>query len=107
MSDAPNTGSNAVSDTRPTRLRDALRQAGKGGCGGGGGSAWILDLFARLRGRRGGAVRPRAVCGVTEHLTSSFRGARSANPESRDFGSGPSDHPGMTRTMKSAATHER
>jgi hypothetical protein len=27
MSDAPNTGSNAVSDTRPTRLRDALRQA--------------------------------------------------------------------------------
>ena len=27
MSDAPNTGSNAVSDPRPTRLRDALRQA--------------------------------------------------------------------------------
>src|SRR6266446_2157280 len=27
MSDAPNPGSNAVSDTRPTRLRDALRQA--------------------------------------------------------------------------------
>jgi hypothetical protein len=27
MSDAQNTGSNAVSDTRPTRLRDALRQA--------------------------------------------------------------------------------
>ena len=27
MSDAPNTGSNAVSDTRPIRLRDALRQA--------------------------------------------------------------------------------
>jgi hypothetical protein len=27
----------------------------------------------------------------------SFRGARSANPESRDSGSGPSDHPGMTR----------
>src|SRR5882724_2706811 len=27
MSDAPNTGSNAVSDTRPTKLRDALRQA--------------------------------------------------------------------------------
>src|SRR5258708_37106869 len=27
MSDPPNTGSNAVSDTRPTRLRDALRQA--------------------------------------------------------------------------------
>jgi hypothetical protein len=27
MSDAPNTGTNAVSDTRPTRLRDALRQA--------------------------------------------------------------------------------
>jgi hypothetical protein len=27
MSDAPNTGSNAVGDTRPTRLRDALRQA--------------------------------------------------------------------------------
>jgi len=27
MSDAPNTGSNAVSDTRPVRLRDALRQA--------------------------------------------------------------------------------
>jgi hypothetical protein len=27
MSDAPNTGSNAVSDARPTRLRDALRQA--------------------------------------------------------------------------------
>jgi hypothetical protein len=27
MSDAPNTGSNAASDTRPTRLRDALRQA--------------------------------------------------------------------------------
>src|SRR5882757_7815527 len=26
----------------------------------------------------------------------SFRGARSANPESRDSGSGPSDHPGMT-----------
>ena len=27
MSDAQNTGSNAASDTRPTRLRDALRQA--------------------------------------------------------------------------------
>jgi hypothetical protein len=27
MSEAQNTGSNAVSDTRPTRLRDALRQA--------------------------------------------------------------------------------
>ena len=27
MSDAQNTGSNAVSDTRPVRLRDALRQA--------------------------------------------------------------------------------
>src|SRR3979490_1068472 len=27
MSDAQNTGSNAVSDTRPIRLRDALRQA--------------------------------------------------------------------------------
>ena len=27
MSDAQNTGSNAVGDTRPTRLRDALRQA--------------------------------------------------------------------------------
>src|SRR5580698_8342709 len=27
MSDAPNTGSQAVSETRPTRLRDALRQA--------------------------------------------------------------------------------
>src|SRR5258708_16868442 len=27
MSAPPNTGSNAVSDTRPTRLRDALRQA--------------------------------------------------------------------------------
>src|SRR4030088_1336667 len=27
MSDAQNTGSNAVSDTRPMRLRDALRQA--------------------------------------------------------------------------------
>src|SRR6185295_18272678 len=27
MSDAQNTGSNAVSDARPTRLRDALRQA--------------------------------------------------------------------------------
>ena len=27
MSDTQNTGSNAVSDTRPTRLRDALRQA--------------------------------------------------------------------------------
>jgi hypothetical protein len=27
MSDAPNPGSNAVSDTRPVRLRDALRQA--------------------------------------------------------------------------------
>src|SRR5258708_26012289 len=27
MSDAHNTGSNAVGDTRPTRLRDALRQA--------------------------------------------------------------------------------
>jgi hypothetical protein len=27
MSDPPNTGSNAVSDNRPTRLRDALRQA--------------------------------------------------------------------------------
>src|SRR6266478_2266248 len=27
MSDAPNTGSNAVSDNRPTKLRDALRQA--------------------------------------------------------------------------------
>src|SRR5207302_1678394 len=27
MSDAPNTGSNAVSETRPTRLRDALRKA--------------------------------------------------------------------------------
>jgi hypothetical protein len=26
----------------------------------------------------------------------SFRGAQSANPESRDSGSGPSDHPGMT-----------
>jgi uncharacterized protein (TIGR00369 family) len=27
---------------------------------------------------------------------SSFQGAQSANPESRDSGSGPSDHPGMT-----------
>src|SRR5260370_18777513 len=29
----------------------------------------------------------------------SFRGARSANPESRDSGSGPSDHPRMTRPI--------
>jgi hypothetical protein len=29
----------------------------------------------------------------------SFRGARSASPESRDSGSGPSDHPGMTRRV--------
>jgi hypothetical protein len=29
-------------------------------------------------------------------FSKSFRGARSANPESRDSGSGPSDHPGMT-----------
>src|SRR5258708_39376203 len=29
-------------------------------------------------------------------IESSFRGAQSANPESRDSGSGPSDHPGMT-----------
>src|SRR6201996_239289 len=29
--------------------------------------------------------------------TTSFRGVRSTNPESRDSGSGPSDHPGMTR----------
>src|SRR5258707_15206696 len=29
----------------------------------------------------------------------SFRGARSANPESRDSGSGPSDHPGMTGSI--------
>ena len=36
----------------------------------------------------------------------SFRGARSANPESRDSGSGPSDHPGMTR-IKSPARGRR
>src|SRR5216684_2457386 len=29
-------------------------------------------------------------------LRSSFRGSRSENPESRDSGSGPTDHPGMT-----------
>src|SRR5467141_2407023 len=29
----------------------------------------------------------------------SFRGAQSANPESRDSGSGPSDHPGMTKQI--------
>jgi error-prone DNA polymerase len=29
-------------------------------------------------------------------IQSSFRGTRSVNPESRDSGSGPSDHPGMT-----------
>jgi 5-carboxymethyl-2-hydroxymuconate isomerase len=32
------------------------------------------------------------------HGKPSFRGARSANPESRDSGSGPSDHPGMTKS---------
>jgi hypothetical protein len=32
---------------------------------------------------------------VATRMTS-FRGAQSANPESRDSGSGPSDHPGMT-----------
>jgi hypothetical protein len=32
----------------------------------------------------------------TAHGKPSFRGAQSANPESRDSGSGPSDHPGMT-----------
>src|SRR5215510_9932045 len=34
-------------------------------------------------------------------LCPSFRGARSANPESRDSGSGPSDHPGMTIKRRS------
>src|SRR5205807_1720263 len=29
----------------------------------------------------------------------SFRGVRSTNPESRDSGSGPSDHPGMTARL--------
>src|SRR6201999_3510051 len=32
----------------------------------------------------------------------SFRGARSVNPESRDSGSGPSDHPGMTMPVGTA-----
>ena len=32
------------------------------------------------------------------HGKPSFRSARSANPESRDSGSGPSDHPGMTES---------
>src|ERR1700735_1158131 len=34
-------------------------------------------------------------------LTPSFRGdAKASNPESRDSGSGPSDHPGMTANQK-------
>jgi hypothetical protein len=43
---------------------------------------------------------------VTKHSVQalpSFRGARSANPESRDSGSGPSDHPGMTAVKFSFA----
>jgi hypothetical protein len=35
--------------------------------------------------------------------STSFRGARSANPESRDSGSGPSDHPGMTEQRNHSA----
>src|SRR6202163_2772143 len=40
-------------------------------------------------------------CSIARCFESSFRGARSANPESRDSGSGPSDHPGMTRLEQS------
>jgi hypothetical protein len=41
-----------------------------------------------------GEVRPSARVAAAG---SSFRGAAvAANPEARDFGSGPSDHPGMT-----------
>jgi hypothetical protein len=39
---------------------------------------------------------------VVSFADTSFRGARSANPESRDSGSGPSGHPGMTRTITTA-----
>ncbi|MGA7999965.1 MAG: hypothetical protein WCA28_34320, partial [Bradyrhizobium sp.] len=40
-----------------------------------------------------------------EIFASSFRGARSANPESRDSGSGPSDHPGMTDYVSTDAKY--
>src|SRR5450755_1580382 len=55
-------------------------------------TATTPDVIARLdavvhRSKTGMKVKP------------SFRGARSANPESRDSGSGPSDHPGMTRAI--------
>src|SRR5258708_17316815 len=36
---------------------------------------------------------------MSHHSPPSFRGARSANPESRDSGSGPPDHPGMTASI--------
>jgi 4-amino-4-deoxy-L-arabinose transferase-like glycosyltransferase len=44
---------------------------------------WLADAERALRSRVAAARM-------------SFRGARSASPESRDSGSGPSDHPGMT-----------
>src|SRR5216684_2933279 len=52
---------------------------------------------ARLRNQSNSTRRTGEVKGmIAGYISTSFRGARSANPESRDSGSGPSDHPGMT-----------
>ncbi len=59
----------------------------------------IASAFAEKLRRTGRRKDDRSMGAQPEP---SFRGARSANPESRDSGSGPSDHPGMTLRCVSA-----
>src|SRR5258707_2134101 len=58
----------------------------------------VLMVFSLLR------VASLSVVMCSYPSCTSFRGARSANPESRDSGSGPSDHPGMTTFGTEAMT---
>jgi hypothetical protein len=46
----------------------------------------------------GMAISVAEMRGAPHRQTMSFRSVRSTNPESRDSGSGPADHPGMTIT---------
>src|SRR2546430_7341933 len=52
-------------------------------------------MMARWNGRASGCLKV-AVADIVDSPSQSFRGAQSVNPESRDSGAGPSDHPGMT-----------
>src|SRR5262249_13367558 len=58
------------------------------------------DAAARARGDEG-LVLPWVFHGGVSCFLIRHSGARSANPESRDSGSGPSDHPGMTERVTS------